>query len=68
MHLCWDEKGNRLLVTDPEHNQVLVLSEQGETLKKIPVNGFPIGIAVAPDSRVLATLRQGHKVVPVPMN
>ncbi len=63
MHVCWDFIGHRLLVTDPEHNQVFAFNNQGEVTVKKTVAGSPTGIDNAPDGRIFVTLRQHHRVV-----
>ena len=63
MHLAWDAQHQRLLVSDPEHDQVFAFNNQGEVIAKTPVSGNPTGIDVAPDGKVYVTLRPRHRIV-----
>jgi YYY domain-containing protein len=67
MHMFWDESKKRLLVSDPEHNQVFAFDQDGKVLSKTAVPGTPIGLAVGADGKLYATLRQTHRVAVVPI-
>lgn len=62
MHLAWDDAGQRLLVSDPEHNQIFVFNNQGQVVSQTPVPGSPVGLALASDGRVYVTLRGKHRI------
>lgn len=63
MHMAWDSQQRRLLVTDPEHDQVFAFNDHGEVIAKAAVAGNPTGIDIAPDGRILVTLRGRHRIV-----
>jgi len=67
MHLAWDEKGTRLLISDPENNRLWALSEGGGKPLKLDIPGGPTGIDIAPNGQVYVTLRHTHKIRSVPL-
>jgi hypothetical protein len=67
IHLAWDDKTRRLVVTDPDHDRLFVFSETGEVVKEIPLEGKPTGVETATDGRVYVTARAKHRVVLVPV-
>lgn len=62
MHLAWDNQGQRLLVSDPEHNQIFAFDKEGQVVSQTAVPGSPEGLGTASDGRVFVTLRGKHRI------
>jgi YVTN family beta-propeller protein len=56
--------GKRVLISDPEGNQVLVVDAASRKLiQRVDIPGFPLGVLIAPDGqRAFIAVNEGGKV------
>jgi sugar lactone lactonase YvrE len=66
-YLAVDAQG-RIIASFPEQGRLVVFSVDGQQIKEVPlqVNGSPVGVAVAPDGRLLVANAKANVVESLP--
>jgi uncharacterized protein (TIGR03663 family) len=65
-YLAIDGSG-RIIVSFPEQGRLVVLDQNGSTVKDVPLEGSaPVGVAVGPDGRILTADAKGNLIYALP--